>query len=144
MRRLFFLLPFTVFLLLIGCDSSDPDPGPFMGDSITGTWRGEVPSRNVMGEVDTFLVEMTITEELTNVSGNGTVTGPQGAISFNVVAGSSYLHPLLSLDLLFTQPPLGELNGNVAEDRMSIRGTMSGPGFAGTAELQIVLNRMEP
>ena len=49
MRRLtFFLLPFSLFLLFIGCDSSDPDPDPIAVDSISGTWRGEVPSLNVM------------------------------------------------------------------------------------------------
>ena len=142
MRRLLFLLPLTLFLLLIGCDSSDPRP--ISANSITGTWQGKVPSMNVMGEVDTFLVDMTLNETQTNVTGNGTVTGPLGAISFNVVAGSSYLHPLINLDLLFTQPPLGELNGNVSADRSSIRGTMSGPGFAGIADLEIVLTRMEP
>ena len=146
MRRLTFLLPFTLFLLFIGCDSSDPDPGPITADSITGTWRGEVPSMNVMGEVDTFLVEMDLNQEQTNITGSGSVTGPDGAASFNVIEGSSYLHPLLNLDLLFpnASTPLGELNGNVAADRMSIRGTMNGPGFAGIAELQIVLTRMEP
>lgn len=145
MRRLaVFLLPFSLFLLFIGCDSSDPDPGPIAVDSITGTWRGEVPSTNVMGVVDTFLVEININEDRTNVTGDGTVTGPQGVLAFNIIAGSSYLHPIINLDLLFGGPPLGELNGNVAEDRRSIRGTMSGPGFAGIAELQIVLTRMEP
>ena len=72
MRRLAFLLPFSLFLLFIGCDSSDPDPGPVTADSITGTWRGEVPSTSVMGQVDTFLVEMNINEQLTNVTGSGT------------------------------------------------------------------------
>ena len=144
MRRRLFVLTFGLFLFVVGCDSSDPDPGPIEGDSITGTWQGEVPSMNVMGVIDTFRVVMNITEDRTNVTGDGTVTGPQGALAFEVIVGGSYLHPLLSLDLLFAVPPLGELNGNVAADRRSIRGTMNGPGFAGIAELEIVLTRMEP
>ncbi len=111
---------------------------------MTGTWQGEVTSTNVMGVVDTFLVNMTLTEALTNVTGSGTVTGPAGVLAFDVVEGGSYLHPLLSIDMLYDRPPLGELNGNVAEDRQSIRGTMTGPGFSGIAELQIVLTRMDP
>ncbi len=144
MRRLAFLLPLSLFLLFIGCDSSDPDPGPIVVDSITGTWRGEVPSTNFLGEVDTFLVEINLNEEQTNVTGSGTVTGPQGVLAFTILPGGSYLHPLFSIFLNFNQPPLGGLNGNVAEDRKSIRGTMNGPGFSGVAELEIVLTRMEP
>ncbi len=36
------------------------------------------------------------------------------------------------------------LNGNVSDDRREIRATMTGPGFSGLADLQIVLTRMEP
>ena len=144
MRRLAFLLPFGLFLLFIGCDSSDPDPGPIGMNSVTGTWQGEVTSMNVMGEVDTFLVNMTLSEAQTNVTGSGTVTGPAGELAFDVVEGGSYLHPFLNIDMLFDRPPLGQLRGNVAEDRQSIRGTMTGPGFSGIAELQIVLTRMDP
>ncbi len=94
MRRLALLLLLSLFLtgLLVGCDSSEPDE-PIMEDSINGAWRGEIFSRNRMGEQDTFRVEMNITESMTMVSGNGMVTGPPGATppesSFIVLEGSS-------------------------------------------------------
>lgn len=122
------------------CDAGDPGEEMNHGESITGIWRGTVPSRNVTGRIDTFRVELHMTEDQTRVSGQGTVTGPAGSVSFSVADGS-YLHPLLSLQLLYTTPPLGDLKGNVANDRLRFRGTMSGPGFSGTADLQLILAR---
>ena len=136
------LLSAAVVLLVVGCDSMDP--GPISNESISGVWRGEVPSTNVMGIIDTFRVELRLAEEATNVSGTGSVTGPGGAHACTILQGSSYLHPLVSLNLLFDQPPLGQLSGNVAQDRASIRGTMTGPGFSGVAELRFILNRVAP
>lgn len=150
MRRL--ALPLFLSLLctglLVGCDSSDPEE-PIMADSIDGAWQGEVYSRNVMGEQDTFRVAMTVTVSMSNVSGNGTVTAPPGrtpaSIDFVLVEEtSSYLHPLLALDLIYGGSFPGDLNGNVSADRREVRGTMSGPGFSGLAELQFVLTRIEP
>ncbi len=148
MRRFALPLLLSLFLtgLLVGCDSSEPDE-PIMGDTINGAWRGEIYSQNLMGEQDTFRVEMNITESMTMVSGNGMVTGPPGATppesSFIVVEGSSYLHPLLALDLIYEGSFPGDLSGNVSNDRREIHATMAGPGFSGLAELQIVLTRME-
>jgi len=136
----FFLL---LVLLSVGCDSGGPALDP-MNDSITGVWRGTVPSRNVQGIVDTFRVEMQIRQEQFDLSGTGTITGPAGGQPFTIVEGSSYLHPILSIQLLYDRPPLGDLKGNVAEDRMHIRGTMSGPGFSGVAELEIEMQRVAP
>ncbi len=148
MRRFALPLLLSLFVtgLLIGCDSSEPDE-PIMEDSINGAWRGEIFSRNRMGEQDTFRVEMNINESMTMVSGNGMVTGPPGATppesSFIVLEGSSYLHPLLALDLIYEGSFPGDLKGNVSNDRREIRATMAGPGFSGLAELQIVLTRMD-
>ena len=149
MRRLALPLLLSLFLtgLLVGCDSSEPEE--LIGvDSITGTWRGEIYSQNRMGEEDTFLVEMNINESMTMVSETGMVTGPPGATppesSFIVVEGSSYVHPFLSLDLVYEGSFPGGLDGNVSNDRREIRATMAGPGFSGLADLQIVLKRMEP
>jgi hypothetical protein len=144
MRRLAFVLAFGLFLFFLGCDSTDP--GPITTNSITGTWRGALTSTNAMGVVDTFLVDLDLTEARTEVTGNGSVTGPNRTVSFEVLAGSSYLHPTIDLNLFFDgfQPPLGDLSGNVAADRMSIHASMDGPGFSGIAELQIVLTRVQP
>lgn len=140
MNRWVFLGVLVTFISAAGCDAGDPGEEMIHGESITGTWRGTVPSRNVTGRIDTFRVELHMTEDRTHVNGQGTVTGPSGAVSFSI-AGGSYLHPLLSLQLLYTTPPLGDLKGNVANDRLRFRGTMSGPGFSGTADLQVILSR---
>ena len=126
MRRLALPLLLSLFLtgLLLGCDSSEPE-GPIGVDSITGTWRGEIYSQNQMAEQDTFLVEMNINESMTMVSGTGMVTGPPGATppesSFIVVEGSSYLHPFLSLKLIYEGSFPGGLNGNLSDDRRDRR-----------------------
>ena len=148
MRRITWPLLFGLFVtgLVVGCDSSDPEE-PIMDDSINGAWQGELFSRNVMGVQDTFRIEMTLTESMTNVTGNGTVTAPPGrtppSIDFILEESSSYLHPLLALDLIYGGSFPGDLNGNVSNDRREIRGTIAGPGFSGLAELQFVLTRME-
>lgn len=135
----------TLTLLLVaGCDAGTPDNGPVEGDSITGTWDGIVPSRNLNGIVDTLRVAMIITQHGSDVTGNGTVSGPSGQQPFSVSSGGSYFHPLLSLPLTFSNPPPGDLKGNVGEDQMSFLGTMSGPGFSGTAKLRKVLGRGAP
>ncbi len=148
MRR--FALPLLLSLLLTGlfvaCDSSEPGE-PIMGDSINGFWQGEIYSQNRLGEQDTFRIEMNIAESMTMVSGAGMVTSPPGVTpaesSFIVLEGSSYLHPFLSLDLIYEGSFPGGLDGNVSTDRREIRATMTGPGFSGLADLQIVLTRMD-
>ena len=148
MRRFALPLLLSLFLtgLLVGCDSSEPEE-PIMGDSINGAWEGEIYSQNRLGEQDTFRIEMNITESMTMVSGAGMITGPPGVTppesSFIVVEGSSYLHPFLALELIYEGSFPGGLNGNVSDDRREIRATMTGPGFSGLADLQIVLTRME-
>jgi hypothetical protein len=145
-RRAVFPLALSLLLtgLFVGCDSSDPGD-PMGANSINGTWRGELVSHNQLGEEETFQVEITLIESRTEVSGDGTVTGSDGVLSFDVVEGGSYVHPLLNLDLLFDGPPLGQLSGNVSEDRREIHASMTGPGFStGSFLLQIVLTRIAP
>ncbi len=142
-------LPFFLALLLLGltaCDSSDPrEEPPPVPDSITGNWTGELVSTDLNGKEATFQIAVTLNEALTMVGGSGTGTGPDTTEPFTVVESeSSYLHPLLSPVLLYNGPPLGNLSGNVSENRQEIRGTMSGPGFSGIAELKIVLTRQMP
>lgn len=136
-------LALLLTLGLTACGSSDameePPPTP---DSITGNWTGELVSTDLNGNETTFQIAITLNEQQTQVGGSGTVTGPNSTEPFTVVMEeSSYLHPLLSLVLLYNGPPLGNLSGLVSEDRQEIRGTMSGPGFSGIAELKIVLTR---
>lgn len=140
LNRWAFLGILVTCMSVTGCDAGDPGEEMIHGGSITGIWRGTVPSRNVAGRIDTFRVELQMTEDRTRVSGQGTVTGSEGAVSFTVADGS-YFHPLLSLQLLYTTPTIGDLKGNVADDRLRFRGTMSGPGFSGTADLHIILAR---
>jgi len=142
MRRSAFLL-LGLFVLFTGCDSSDP--GEPMGvNSITGTWRGELISVNAMGQEQTFNIHLNLNESRTNVGGDGTVTGPSATVSFVIEEGSSYVHPFLSIDMIYEGSFPGGLNGNVSEDRRTIQATMSGLGFSGSTELQIVLTQMAP
>ena len=61
-----------------------------------------------------------------------------GVLEFTVEEGSTYLHPLVNIFLLFDrEPPLGKIAGNAAADRLSIRGTMEAPGTAGIVELTL-------
>ena len=143
MRRLFYLVSLSLFLLTAGCDSGGME-GPVSVDSITGTWQGTVITTDFMGVTDTLRIDMNLNEVRREVSGDGTVTGPGGAQTFEVLEGSSYFHPTLNLDLFFGGPPLGGLDGTVSQDRRQINATMSGPGFSGPAEFQIVLTRMAP
>ena len=129
MRRLAFLLFLPLCLLLAACDSSDPEDDPPETPSIDGTWAGTVTSNNV-----TWQVEMTITDDATFVTGMGTISSPDTTMLYDV-SGGSYVHPLISLTLIFGQPPPGRLSGSVSADRETITGTMDGPGFAGPAAL---------
>lgn len=142
MTRTAFLLPLAFLFFLTACDSSGSNEPMVRENSIDGNWVGEVTSQDLNGMPLSFAVDMTIAEDRSNVTGSGTVTGPDGAKAFTLVEGSSsYLHPIINFDLLFDGPPLGELNGAITEDLKQIRGTMSGPGFAGIAELEIVLSK---
>ena len=142
MSRFVRLLPLAFLLFLTACDSSGANEPEVKENSIDGNWVGEIVSQDINGMPVTFTVDMTIVEDRSNVTGGGTVTGPDDAKAFTLVEGSSsYLHPIINFDLLFDGPPLGELNGTITEDLKQIRGTMSGPGFAGIAELEIVLSK---
>ncbi len=117
--------------LLAACDSSG-SAVEVMQTSISGTWVGEVTSSGVA-----MPVSIELTEAATFVTGSGSVTVRGDARGFSVSDPGSYLHPLLSLSLIFDNPPPGTLAGNVSEDRMVIRATMTGPGFSGIADLEL-------
>ena len=131
---------FFVLLCCAACDSNDPgeeiDP-----NSVAGTWVGSVKSTVLVDEnrVDSveFPIEIEVMESMTILSGSGTVDQGDETISFEIEPTSSYIHPRVNMFLFFERPPLGTLNGTVASDRMSIRGSMAGPGFSGVAEFEI-------
>ncbi len=119
------LLLLSLLLLLAACDySGSNDPPP----SISGTWTGEITSQGVV-----FTFELIFNESNTFVSGSGTVTSPQETAGFSL--DGSYLHPALSLRLIFPDRPPGSFNATVADDRKGIQGAISGPGFSGIIDL---------
>ncbi|GIV61118.1 hypothetical protein GQ464_006515 [Rhodocaloribacter litoris] len=134
--------PLAVSLFLAACDSGsgmDEDP-----NSVAGTWVGEVTSVTAQGDTIVFQINMTIQQQGIELSGGGTVTGPNGPDAFTIVEGAAYFHPMINMDLLFSGPPLGELNGVVSDDRRTITGTISGPGFSGLTVLTVALSKTGP
>ncbi len=125
MPRAALLLLLSLLLPLAACDSSQsPDPPP----SINGAWSGEITSQGVR-----FTFELVFNEANTFVTGSGTVTSPQETAGFSL--DGNYLHPSLNLRLNFPDRPPGSLNATVTDDRKSLRGAISGPGFSGIIDL---------
>ncbi|MBO6576943.1 MAG: hypothetical protein JJ896_15760 [Rhodothermales bacterium] len=126
-----FLPALIVLVLVAGCDSSDPAAEEEVRTTVDGEWEGVITS-------DEMSVPITVTmrENLTLVSGEGTVSLPAEDRDF-VIERGDYLHPLLNLDLSFAdyEPPFGNLDGIVNVDRNEVRGTAAGPGFSGPVEL---------
>ena len=120
-------------LFAAACDSSDPDDNS--SPTLNGTFGGTID-----GTDDTVSVRIVITEGAVVVGGkaiggSGTLMTPSEDATFDVAG--SYVHPLIELDLHFTDRPPGTLSGQVTESRAQISGTVTGPGVAG----QITLTR---
>jgi len=111
--------------LLAGCDSGGDDTPP----SLTDTWEGQFVSSD-----DLVVLRLEIVEGATLVSGSGQITLAGEQVVFMVQG--SYLHPVLTLEINFSDRPPGTFNGNVTENRKEISGNISGPGFSGTVSLR--------
>ncbi len=131
MPRLAPLLFIGLSLILAACGSDSDPVAPLTPTSINGRWVGEIIAGG-----ETLPVEMELAEVSTEVGGQGTIRTVQDTTLTYTIRGS-YVHPFVTLNLLFDQPPLGTLSGNVDEDRDFIDGTMAGPGFAGEVELTL-------
>ena len=130
MPRLSLSLVLGLFLFLAACDSNPMDPGPSTPASLTGIWVGEVNSGGTL-----YLIEMTLTDDRTVITGMGTARSPQDTLDFSIQG--DYVHPLVSLALIYDRPPPGTLAGNINEARDLIRGTISGPGYAGVVDMML-------
>ena len=127
-------------LILAACDNSNPveiEPPP---PSITGDWIGTVEVQE-----EELAVSLTLVESQTFITdGSGTVD----TLRFEVNDGS-YVHPLISLTLLFPDVgaggnPVGTLSATVSEERDEIRGSMGGPRFGGGPVTLLLQRRAAP
>lgn len=124
-------------LSLAACDSGDPEEERI---GLTGQWSGVLTSRS--DSTQAFPIVMTLNDDVSNVTGAGSIEVPGETIDFTVVGGL-YSAPSLSLSLVYDRGP-GSISGNVSSERDFIDATLSGPGLAnGEVEFALVLQRAE-
>ena len=130
MRRFLPAVLLGLLLFATACDSDPAGPGPMPVPSLTGIWVGEVQSDTLL-----YRIEMNLTDEATVITGTGSARSARDTLDYAIQG--DYVHPLVSLALVYDRPPPGTLAGNINEDRDVIRGTISGPGYAGAVEMTL-------
>lgn len=141
--RLRVLAVSLVLLTLAACDSGRPEEERI---GISGQWTGDLISIDTTGtQPDTLRlpIAMTLDDNVSSVTGSGTVQLPDETLDFLVTSGL-FAPPDLSLVLQFDRPPQGMISGGVSRDRDFIDATFSGPGIAsGRVAFTLVLRRVE-
>ncbi len=143
------LLALLLALTLSACsgDSSmDDDPINDVPTRLTGTWTGTVIATQIGDDApEEQPVSITVVQgievngqlRLDRVEGTGSITTQaRGELTFEIEG--QYLHPTLSLGLLFpVTPPIGTISGSVSEDRRTILATMAGPDIGGSVTFML-------
>lgn len=130
MRRFLPAALLGLLLFATACDSDPMEPDPPMSFSLTGIWLGEVQSDTLI-----YRIEMNLTEDATVITGTGSARSLRDTLNYDI--RGDYVHPLVSLALVYDRPPPGTLAGNVNQERDVINGTISGPGFSGVIEMTL-------
>lgn len=113
-----------IAVLLLGACGGDDNTGPARIE-VEGSWSGPLH----FSSGSTGNITMTLTETNGQVTGNGTTTGPGGAISETITG--TFVAPNVSLALHTEGFEDTNISAVVGETQMS--GTVTGSGFSGTA-----------
>lgn len=138
LARLLRLSLFALLAVALGaCDSAEPEQERV---GITGRWTGLLTSR--ADSTQAFPVVMTLSDNVSQVTGSGSIEAPEETIEFAVVGGL-YSAPSLYLSLVYERGP-GSISGNVSSERDLIEASLSGPGVAnGEVDFTLSLQRAE-